>query len=69
VTDPWHSRFVHYINNRNFSGNPALGTAGDLGSEGIFVIPGDRSPTRGPLLVVASEVSGTTTIYSIAKDR
>jgi hypothetical protein len=67
VTEPAQARFVQYINNRNFTGNPAAGTAGDLGSEGIFVIPGDKSPTQAPLLVVANEISGTTTIYSIAK--
>jgi hypothetical protein len=69
VTEPASARFVQYVNNRDFTGDPEAGTAGDLGSEGVFVIPGAESPTHQPLLVVASEVSGTTTIYTISKSR
>lgn len=65
ITDPFAPRFVQYVNNRNFSGNPATGTAGDLGPEGIVFIPGSDSPTHKPLLVTASEISGTTTVYEI----
>ena len=67
VTDPSSPRFVQYINNRNFSGDVKAGTAGDLGPEGLLFIPGSDSPTHEPLLVVANEVSGTTTLYEISR--
>ncbi|MCH6259105.1 fibronectin type III domain-containing protein, partial [Puniceicoccaceae bacterium K14] len=40
--------------------------AGDLGPEGMVFIPASESPNRKPLLVVASEVSGTTTIFDLS---
>ncbi len=69
ITDPFHPHFVQYVNNRNFTGSPAAGTAGDLGPEGLFVISEDDSPTGRPLLVVTNEVSGTTTVFGISKAR
>ena len=65
ISDPFAPRFVQFVNNRNFAGNPATGTAGDLGPEGVIFIPGSDSPTNKPLLVTASEISGTTTVYEI----
>ncbi|MCH6259421.1 hypothetical protein MLD52_22895, partial [Puniceicoccaceae bacterium K14] len=41
--------------------------AGDLGPEGMVFIPASESPNRKPLLVVASEVSGTTTIFDMSE--
>lgn len=66
ITDPRAPRFVEYVNNRNFAGDAAAGTAGDLGPEGIDFVPADDSPTDRPLLVVGNEVSGTTTVYEVA---
>jgi DNA-binding beta-propeller fold protein YncE len=65
VTDPSKPSFVTYVNNRNFAGDPEAGTAGDLGPEGLAFIAAEDSPTGGPLLVVANEVSGTTTVYAV----
>lgn len=65
ITNPFSPRFIQYVNNRNFLGVPAAGTAGDLGPEGVLFIPKNDSPVRHPLLVVANEISGTTSIYKI----
>ncbi|MDJ0555560.1 MAG: choice-of-anchor I family protein [Microcoleaceae cyanobacterium MO_207.B10] len=65
VTDPNNPFFVDYVNNRNFLGDPSMGTAGDLGPEGLLFIDPSNSPIGKALLVVTNEVSGTTTIYSV----
>jgi hypothetical protein len=65
VTDPYAPVFVRYVTRRDFSGDPATGSAGDLGPEGLLFIKGEDSPTGRPLLVVANEISGTTTIYEV----
>ena len=68
VTDPYAPTFVQYINNRNFAGDAAAGTASDLGAEGLLFISVIDSPIGTPLLVVGNEVSGTTTIFRIRSD-
>jgi 2',3'-cyclic-nucleotide 2'-phosphodiesterase/3'-nucleotidase/5'-nucleotidase len=68
ISTPSAPLFVQYLNPRNFAGSPAAGTAGDLGPEGLFFIPIGDSPIQKPLLVVANEVSGTTTIYEITSN-
>lgn len=69
ISNPCRPRFIQYINNRDFDGDAESGTAGDLGPEGLKFISADNSPTGDPLLVVSNEVSGTTTIYGIEKNR
>lgn len=73
VTVPTESSFVSYVNNRDLSVSvedaddpaAALAQAGDLGAEGVTFIPASGSPTKQPLLAVANEVSGTTTLFAI----
>ena len=65
VSNPYHPTFVQYINTRDFSGDAMAGTAGDLAPEGLAFISAADSPTGQPLLAVAYEVSGTTTIFAI----
>jgi DNA-binding beta-propeller fold protein YncE len=66
ISDPAVPVFVTYVNNRDFAGDPEAGTAGDLGPEGIIFIPAAQSPNGSDLLVVANEISGSTTIYQIS---
>jgi hypothetical protein len=65
ITNPFKVRFIQYLNNRDFTGDAAAGTAGDLGPEGIVFIPKNASPISKPLLAVTNEVSGSTTFYVI----
>jgi hypothetical protein len=65
VTNPRKVSFIQYINTRDFAGDPATGTAGDLGPEGLIFIKAKDSPNGKPLLVVGNEISGTTSIYEI----
>jgi hypothetical protein len=65
VTNPEAPAFKTYLNNRDFSGDPETDSAGDLGPEGVRFITAADSPTGSPMLAVANEVSGSTTLYSI----
>jgi hypothetical protein len=65
ITTPRNPQFVQYVDNRDFAGDAEAGTAGDLGPEGLTFIAAADSPNGMPLLVVANEVSGTTTIFQI----
>jgi hypothetical protein len=67
ISDPLSPSFVQYINTRILGGDPGTSTAGDVAPEGLIFIRGEDSPNGSPLLVVAYEVSGTTTIFEIAK--
>lgn len=72
VTDPAHAEFVTYTNNRDFAvdydeDNVAVTSlAGDLGPEGLAFVSKEDSPTDDALLIAGNEVSGTTTIFSVA---
>jgi len=68
VTNPQNPDFVQYLNNRDFSASDEdleAGLGGDLGPEGIAFIAAGNSPTGAPLLAVANEISGTTSLYRI----
>lgn len=64
ITDPLSPFFLEYVNNRDFSGDPEAGTAGDLGPEGLLFVDAKDSPNGRAMLVVTNEVSGSTTVYS-----
>lgn len=65
VSSPASPEFVTFINPRDFTGDAEAGTAGDLGPEGITFISAADSPTFRPLIAVANEVSGTTSLFEI----
>jgi hypothetical protein len=65
VSDPAAPGFTGYFNNRDFGGDAEADTAGDLAPEGVVFIPAEESPTGQPLLLVANEVSGSTTVWAI----
>ena len=60
VSDPAAPRFQQYINNRDFTQG-----MGDRASEGIVFIPAGDAPGFSPLVAVAHEETGTTTLYQI----
>lgn len=67
ITNPQEAVFCDYINSRNFEVDfPKKGTdpaQGDVGAEGLCVIPAAKSPTGYPIVLTANEVSGTVAIY------
>lgn len=66
VTVPAQSRFVDYVNTRDFSLSPTGPAPTDNGPEGLAFIPAANSPTGQPLLVIGNEVSGTTRLFAIS---
>lgn len=67
ISDPYAPRFVDYVNNRTFGVPADSPEAGDLGPEGIIFVPAAQSPIGEPLLIVANEVSGTTSIFQVVR--
>jgi hypothetical protein len=69
VTDPYAIQTMGYVNNRDFAVtidlNTDPGAAGDLGPEGIRFLTAAESPTGEPMIAVANEISGTTTLYAV----
>ncbi|MFT5880957.1 MAG: DNA-binding beta-propeller fold protein YncE [Moritella sp.] len=76
ITSPQKAYFVDYIVNRDFTsqfeinqGQVIKGDAskiGDLGPEGMKFVSAKNSPNGQPLLMIANEVSGTTSVYQLA---
>ncbi|SMF53478.1 choice-of-anchor I family protein [Pseudobacteriovorax antillogorgiicola] len=68
ITDPANSRYLTYFSSRNFEAlDASQDGAGDLGPEGLVFVSADQNPTGRNLLIVGHEVSGTTTVYEVAK--
>jgi len=65
VSNPCAPAFVQYVNNRDFAADVTTPAAGDLGPEGVLFIPAEDTRHGKPLVVLANEVSGTTTIFEV----
>jgi 2',3'-cyclic-nucleotide 2'-phosphodiesterase/3'-nucleotidase/5'-nucleotidase len=65
ITNPRAPCLAGYASNRIFEGDPELDEGGDLAPEGLHFISAAQSPTGEPLLAVANEVSGSTTLYRV----
>jgi hypothetical protein len=66
ITNPLATKFTGYTSTRNFSYVPSqsnVNKIGDVGQEGILFIPAGDSPIGVPLVVTASEVSGTVSVF------
>jgi DNA-binding beta-propeller fold protein YncE len=61
VTNPKLPYFVEYLD----SFDNKTKAAKDVAPEGILFVPAHKSHTRTNLLIVANEISGTTTIYEV----
>ncbi len=70
IGNPRAPQYVTYVNNRDFDASDEELEGGmglDLGPESVVIIEQQDSPTGEPLMVVANEVSGTTSIFKIVK--
>ena len=67
LSAPQSPAFVEWVPGRDYTQPVNSGLAGDLGPEGLVFVGPDESPTGEPLLIVANEISGTTTIYEIER--
>lgn len=63
ISNPANPQFVTY-KNPAIDGSVGAG-ATDVSPEGMIFVPGAQSPNGTPLLLVANELSGTTTIYEV----
>ncbi|MFF9924423.1 choice-of-anchor I family protein [Micrococcus luteus] len=71
ITDPRNATYVDYVNDRDWdaAGDDAAAGLGDMGAEGLTFVPADESPSGTALLIVANEVSGSTTVYEVDPTR
>lgn len=67
ISNPSSPQFELYELNRDFTKMANDPDAGDLGPESIVFVPDFQSPTGIALVMVASEVSGTISIYEIGQ--
>ena len=68
ISNPNAPYYVNYINTRNFTVTPSVGTlatVGDLGPEGIVFVPAAESPNGKDLLLLSNEISGTVTVIQL----
>lgn len=77
VTEPENSKYVNYINTRDFTSivsgseiyeDGALDkwvTGGDVAPEGLAFVSAEDSPSEEALLIAAFEVSGTVAVYTL----
>ena len=70
VSNPTAPTFVRYKNAvlEGLALNPANNTTPgsyDVSPEGMVFVPAEQSPNGKPMLIVASELSGTTTMYEV----
>lgn len=67
VTFPYDPIFIDYVLPRDFSVDPEddYPAGGDLGPEGLKFLSADIAPNGVPTLVIANEVSGTTSLHEI----
>ena len=67
ITNPTQATYVDYVNERNWDaeGDDAEAGLGDMGAEGLTFVPAHESPSGVALLIVANEVSGSTTVYEV----
>ena len=61
ITEPAAPKLVQYFNNRSFTGE------GDYAPEGVVFVPAGGSRGPDPWLIVANEVSGTTSVYAVRR--
>ncbi|WP_238693620.1 choice-of-anchor I family protein [Micrococcus sp. HSID17245] len=67
ISDPRNATYVDYVNDRDgdAAGDDATVGLGDMGAEGLAFVPAHESPSGSALLIVANEVSGSTTVYEV----
>lgn len=56
ITDPAAPRLVDFV---------PTALAGDVGPEGVVVVPADQSPASEPMLIICSENTGSLTTYRV----